>query len=173
MREMNEFLLIITGVLTVCLVGLFCAYWITRGKRLVYAGLAAMAVLACLGYAFLPASPEFTFHDVLFVSKIKHNLWWAVKDDGPFRFNACADFDNEKFIWAGYRARKLMYTELGTCKSIRKRGVWWYTDSEGNSVPASPEEMQEAEKQIAQYIQQTDGENEYARRSQRAARSSR
>lgn len=135
------------------------------------AALFAFIVVCCLAYVKVAMAdkPVVSFERVLVVRQVSHNSWWMVKSDGPFIYNGCPDFDNEKFIWAGYRMKTLTYQEMGLCKSIRDTslgvGVWWIRDPETGAVPpASPEELREAERQIAEYTGRTQGGNEYARR---------
>lgn len=51
--------------------------------------------------------------------------------------------------------RTLSYQEMGVCKSVRDTrlgvGIWWERDPQtGDAIPATPEELQDAEKQIAE-----------------------
>ena len=67
--------------------------------------------------------------------KVAPNQWWMRKDDGPFLYQGCPDFPNERVIWAGYIARKIRYEERGNCKSILRSdlGFWWDRDADGNA----------------------------------------
>lgn len=137
MKETNEILLMITGVLAICLAGLFCAYWLSRGRRFIYAGLSAVALFACSGYFLIPSPPVYEYHNVKVVQVIDTYTWRLAKADGEFVAPFCRDYDLKFYQPApGVVLNKFRYQDLGQCWSVRRSdlGFWWKRDANGIAV---------------------------------------